>query len=340
MSFILEDQKNIEPLVSVFIPAYNAASYIEQAIQSVIDQTYQNFEIIVVNDGSTDETKNIIKRIADKDNRIKVFHNESNLGLSPTRNIGIDLCKGEYIALLDSDDYISNQRIKKQVFFLQNNPDFDAVSSWMQVFDETGHQQIIQYRDTLSDYKTVSLFYSPVSHAAALFKTSVLQKLRYRSEFKFAEDYDMWFRFLKQYKVAVIPEVLYFYRAHATQTISESNKKSHDQSHIELIKEIQSYFNIHSKKENINLHLQFCMNSKKPESTAELISFDHFMQLFLKSDIQYLNHLNFRNFVYTNYWQTPFFKLWPQLNFLQRIKLLKSPFCQLSVFQKMKLILK
>jgi glycosyltransferase involved in cell wall biosynthesis len=340
MHFVLEDKREIIPLVSVFIPAFNAEAYIEQAVNSVLSQTYQHFEIIVVNDGSTDETKNVLEEIAKKDKRIKVFHNDFNLGLSPTRNKGIALCKGEFIALLDADDLISNQRIEKQVHFLKSNPEFDAVSSWMQIFDVEGYKQIIQYREKLNDYKSASIFYSPVSHAAALFKRSVLQVLKYRIQFKFAEDYDMWFRFLKQYKVAVLPEALYFYRAHASQTINDVNKKAHDYSHLQLIKEIQAFFKIPSTEQNLNVHLQFCMNSKSVSKVNELISLDSYLQFFLNSDTAYLDHLNFKKFVYTNYWQTPFFKFWPQLKFSERIKMLQSPFCMLSFCQKIKLFLK
>lgn len=340
MSIVLENQKVIEPLVSVFIPVYNAEGYIKEAIDSVLSQTYQNFEIIVLNDGSTDQTQHILEELAKKDERIKIYKNEQNLGLTLTRNKGISLCKGEYIALLDADDLMVKQRIEKQIDFFKTNPDYDAVSSWMQIFDQDGLKQIIRYRETMNDYKSVSIFYSPISHAAALFKSSVIQKLGYRSPFKFAEDYDMWFRFLMHYKVAVIPEVLYLYRAHHSQTIGAANKENQDFSHKELIKSMHCFFKIPSGDHNTNLHLQYCMNAVTLSSANQLMDFDEYMQLFLKSDNQYLNHLNFKKFVFTNYWQTPFFKLWPQLNFLQRIKMLKSPFCQLSVFQKMKLILK
>jgi glycosyltransferase involved in cell wall biosynthesis len=340
VSVVLENQKVIEPLVSVFIPVYNAEGYIEDAIDSVLNQTYQNFEIIVLNDGSTDQTQHILKELAKKDERIKIYKNEQNLGLTLTRNKGINLCKGEYIALLDADDLMVKQRIEKQIDFLKTNPDYDAVSSWMQIFDQYGLKQIIRYRETMNDYKSVSIFYSPISHAAALFKSSVIQKLGYRTPFKFAEDYDMWFRFLMHYKVAVIPEVLYLYRNHEAQTISDTNKKAHDYYHLELIRAMQDYFKIQSNIKNLNLHLQYCMNAVTLSSANQLIDFDEYMQLFLKSDNQYLINIHFKKFVFTNYWQTPFFKLWPQLNFLQRIKMLQSPFCQLSVFQKIKLILK
>lgn len=115
------------PTVSVIIPAYNAEKYIEETVDSVLKQSYQNFEIIIVNDGSTDLTKDILDRLAKKDSRIIVFHKE-NSGVSNSRNVGISLSKGEYLAFLDADDYWLEDNLLLKVKALENN-DCDFVYS-------------------------------------------------------------------------------------------------------------------------------------------------------------------------------------------------------------------
>jgi glycosyltransferase involved in cell wall biosynthesis len=195
------------PLISVLFPVYNAGLFLEHALISIFFQTYQNFEIIAIDDCSTDNSLEILYKYQEKNNRIKIIKNERNLGLIDSLNIGLTHCSGDYIARMDPDDYIDKERFKKQIDFLTIHHDFDAVSSWMESFDEKGFLKIIKYRENIKDIKATLLFYSPVSHAASIFRASILKELAYRPEYKYAEDYDLWFRFLQKYKVGVIQEV-------------------------------------------------------------------------------------------------------------------------------------
>lgn len=128
-----------QPLVSIVTPMYNSEEYIEQTINSVLNQQYENWELIIVDDGSTDDSWNIIKRIADKDQRIKIFKRDrSPKGVSTSRNIGIECSKGEYIIFLDSDDMLYPHCLKNRVSYLRNNPELDFAVFQMEMFLPNG----------------------------------------------------------------------------------------------------------------------------------------------------------------------------------------------------------
>ena len=118
-----------EPLVSVLIPCYNCEKYVEEAVMSIIEQSYSNLEILVIDDGSTDNTGSILQELAQKDSRIRYIKNETNLKLIRTLNKGIDLCRGKYIARMDADDISLPTRIVKQVNFLEKHPDIGIVGT-------------------------------------------------------------------------------------------------------------------------------------------------------------------------------------------------------------------
>jgi len=131
-----------EPLVSIIMPVYNGEKYIKEAIDSVINQTYKNWELIIVNDGSKDNTEKIIKSYYDK--RIKYFCQE-NRGVSAARNKALELAKGKYVTFLDSDDYLPPNSIKARVEYLEKNPDIDIVDGVVVVKDEKLNKTLRKY---------------------------------------------------------------------------------------------------------------------------------------------------------------------------------------------------
>jgi glycosyltransferase involved in cell wall biosynthesis len=327
------------PLVSILIPVYNAELYIVNAIKSCLLQTYSNIEIIVINDGSTDCTVQKIKELISNDSRIKFYNNINNLGLIETLNFGLNQCKGKYIARMDADDLISPNRINNQIEFLTQNPTISAVSSWMLEFDGSGYNKTIQYRNDLNEIKSVSMFYSPVSHAASLFHAIVLKKLEYRNEFTFAEDYDMWIRFLQNYKVGVIPEVLYYYRSHANQSIKSGNDSKKEDSNVKIIELIHTYFKIESTDHLRRFHLKYLFKEEKIDSYKLFKEWDAYLQNLLNSNNTYLQRGSFCKYVFKNYWQTNFYNLTKEVKFQNRLSIVMSPFCLLSYLQKLKYVL-
>jgi glycosyltransferase involved in cell wall biosynthesis len=328
------------PLVSVFIPAYNAELYIENAIRTCLLQTYTNFEIIIVNDGSTDNTSVIVEKLKNTEDRIQIYHNETNLGLSPTRNRGVELCKGDYIALLDADDLMHPMRLEKQVEYLINNQEYNAVSSWMEQFDESGNRKRIRYSKDLNKIKSKSIFYSPVSHAASMFKANVLKKLGYRKEFIFAEDHDLWIRFLQNYSIDVIPVVLYYYRSHATQSIKPGNEIRKEQSYLNIIQSIHTYFKIDSTDKLRRIHLKYLFQEEKMDNYILFRQWEDYLKKLLNTNQGYLDSSTFRNFVFANYWQNNFIKCYSKFNIIQCIMLLQSPFSRFTNIQKFRFLVK
>lgn len=212
------------PLVSVLMPVYNGEKYVSLAIESILSQTFQDFEFIIVNDASTDSTKDIISAYAIKDPRIVIITNESNLNIAGSLNKGIESAKGDFIARMDADDIALKDRLEKQSKLLVENPKVAVVGSDIQVIDESGN--FLGYRKYPTDsraLKKVIFRYSPFAHPAVMFRKKVVQDAGGYDKTKSpSEDVDLWFRLGVLYDFMSIPQVLLKYRVFLN---SSSNKK-------------------------------------------------------------------------------------------------------------------
>ena len=164
-----------DKLVSVIIPVYNVEKFVEQAIVSIIDQTYKHLEIIVIDDGSSDATYQIVADLASQDPRIKLYKNERNLKIVKTLNRALSLAQGEYIARMDGDDISALDRIEKQVAFLESNPDYDLVGCSLIAIDENGMEvsRTVWFSDQELLMKLLT-YIAPVAHPTWLARKSVL----------------------------------------------------------------------------------------------------------------------------------------------------------------------
>lgn len=195
-------------LVSVIIPVFNAELTIRRALDSIINQTYKNIEIIIVDDGSTDNTLQEINQI--QDHRIKIIKNIKNLGISKTFNKGLSVSTGNFIARQDADDYSDIKRIESQVKYLINNPDVDIVGSNAKLFDEKkiwgqiSHSQKPEQQNWLSGCQIVA--------ASMLLRSSVVKKIGgYSEDLPRAEDYEFFLRSIKNgFQIENVNEYLYF----------------------------------------------------------------------------------------------------------------------------------
>jgi glycosyltransferase involved in cell wall biosynthesis len=203
-------------LVSVLMPVYNAGGFVKESIDSILKQTYSNFELIIINDGSTDSSEEIILSI--KDSRIRYVKNETNLGLIKTLNKGIDLCKGEFIARMDADDISLPDRLKKQLEFMEKNSEVGVCGSDYIHFGKGKHISLTSHHehDWIAGWM---LFNSSVVHPALMIRTSVIKNESpyFNSEYKHVEDYELWSRLIFKNKFADVPETLLKYRIHASQ---------------------------------------------------------------------------------------------------------------------------
>ncbi len=200
------------PLVTVMMPVFNGEKYIKFAIESILSQTYKDFELLIVNDASTDKTVNIIHTY--KDSRIRLIHNSKQLGLSAIRQRGISKSRGRLIAFLDSDDITLSHRLEKQINFLGENAEVAAVGSWVEVIDEKGSKTGRIWRHATSEriIPSILLFRNCFTQSSMMVRKKHLVEFGYRQDYWAAPDYDLWSRMIAKYKMANISEVLTYYR--------------------------------------------------------------------------------------------------------------------------------
>ncbi len=216
---------NIQPLVSILVPAYNAALFISETIESALLQTYTNIEIIICDDGSNDTTKAIIEDYISNHKNIILLCNVVNLGIARTRNKLLDRARGEYIAWLDSDDIALNTRIEKQVNFLSANPNIYAVGGGRILIDEIGNE-ISQFKHSV---RTSSVGFNQLNIIFRnLFCNSTMMmrvtKQRFNAEFPPAEDFEYWSRMMliEKLKIVNLPYIFVKYRIHSSNNSSKN----------------------------------------------------------------------------------------------------------------------
>ena len=200
------------PMITVLMPVYNGELYIRYAIDSILCQSFKDFELLIVNDASTDRTVEIIESYTDS--RIRLVHNEINLKHGVALNRGLELAQGQYIARMDSDDISCPARLEKQKIFLDSNQNVALVGSWAEIIDEKGNARGIKTFLTNSPLlKWKLLFCNTFIHSSIMFRKScVLPLLGYDCNYALAEDYDLWSRISFEHEVANIPEVLVKWR--------------------------------------------------------------------------------------------------------------------------------
>ena len=205
------------PAVSVILPAYNCQQYVGKAIQSVLQQTFTDFELIIINDGSTDQTETSILQFTDP--RIIYLQNPENKGLIYTLNRAIELAKGNYIARMDSDDICVQERLSKQKGYLDGHSETTMVASTINFIDASGNDKGIWSLDR----KTISPavirdempFENCIAHPSIMIRADILRKLKYDPRQVNIEDYDLWLRLLNRgHVIGKINEPLLWYRVH------------------------------------------------------------------------------------------------------------------------------
>ncbi len=210
------------PLISVVLPVYNGEKYLAEAIDSILAQTITNFELIIIDDGSTDNSLAKLKQYQNRDDRIRLIARE-NRNLATTLNDLIDLARGEWIARMDQDDNALPHRFERQLQWLEQTG-ADICGSWVQLFGTTD-KRVLKHPQTDQANKMELLFCVPFAHPSVMMKTELVKQLRYNKAWEKCEDYDLWERAAHAgWKMTNVPEVLLLYRQHATQiSTSTSN---------------------------------------------------------------------------------------------------------------------
>ncbi len=207
------------PLVSVVMPVFNGARWLPAAIKSIQEQTLADFEFVIVDDGSTDETGDILLRNAEDDRRICVQRQE-HFGITAALNRGCDLAHSRFIARMDADDVAHPERLRKQLAYLADHPEIGAIGTWARVIDEgereTGELMPATEPAALRAYL---LKQNPFVHSSMMISADLLRRVgAYRRALEGAEDYDLWLRISEHAKLANLPEFLMSYRRRSTPT--------------------------------------------------------------------------------------------------------------------------
>lgn len=212
------------PNITVLMPVYNAEEYLQEAIDSILRQTFTDYEFIIIDDGSTDNSLEIIKKYSDS--RIRLVQNLKNLGLPTTLNIGMDLARGKYIARMDNDDISHPLRFEKQVAFMDDNPHISICGTWMETIGNK-KGKIIETPENNEEIKRSLLLDSSISHPTVFLRMSEFNRcnLRYDPDYKDCEDIELWIRALKYLYASSLQQVLYYYRIHPKQTCRIDNRQ-------------------------------------------------------------------------------------------------------------------
>jgi glycosyltransferase involved in cell wall biosynthesis len=218
------------PAISIILPAFNSASFLKDAIESVLQQTFTDFELIVINDGSTDNSEAIICSFTDP--RIIYSNNEKNQGLIFTLNKGIDMARGAYIARMDADDICLPNRLAIQKQWLDTHPETAVVASLVEFIDEhnqtTGQWKLDNKTTTASAIRRILPFENCIAHPSIMARKSILQNYKYNPLQRNIEDYDLWLRLVADgYTIEKVPQVLLQYRTHPSSiTVSKLRKNN------------------------------------------------------------------------------------------------------------------
>jgi glycosyltransferase involved in cell wall biosynthesis len=245
------------PKVSVLMPVFNGERYLRDAVASILGQTFQDFELLIINDGSRDGSREIIESL--QDSRVVPVDNGENLGLIATLNKGLNLARGDYIARMDCDDLSRPERLEKQVAFLDAHPDVALCGTWIRKFG-IRRDKVCRYHTDPLLLACGLLFDSVLAHPTVMLRKRMFTDngLFYDVAYKHAEDYELWVRASKRHRLGTVAEVLLDYRVHPAQISSAFNAdqlESAGRVRLSLLKDIglvpdAEQFEIHQRLGN------------------------------------------------------------------------------------------
>jgi len=265
--------RNFNPKVTVIIPVYNGEQFLRTSIESILNQTYGNFNVLVIDDGSTDNSQEIIKMYHDP--RIKVLTNEKNQGLVFSLNRGLDCSDGDYAARMDCDDFSLPTRLEKQVEFMESNPDVGVCGTWYSVYDESLSNEMYTANLAVNpeEIRTVLFFCCCLCHPSTMLRLSYFNKfqLRYNKSDLHAEDYGLWVRCSRLFQLANIPEVLLHYRLSPKGICYTHRSEQMASTGRILIENLKNLGIQRSDNEFLRLHCKIILGKDKLGGSADKI---------------------------------------------------------------------
>ncbi|MEH7384323.1 glycosyltransferase [Bacillus sp. JJ1521] len=248
------------PLVTVFIPVYNSEVYIKESLDSILNQTYTNIEILIVDDGSTDKSIDIIKSF--NDSRIRIISNKENRGIPFSRNVGLTNSNGKYMAIMDADDIAVLNRIEIQVDFMEKNQDIDAIGTYYEMFGGRLKRTFETKYTSSEEVKAKLLFSSPIGNPTSFVRLEKIKEynLSYNLNYFVAQDYDFWVQLSKVGKLEILPKVLLKYRTgHLNITQNTKGNKAIQRKKIidSIHSDIINYYNFKLSEKELESYNEF-----------------------------------------------------------------------------------
>tara|TARA_A100001011_G_C14289605_1_gene835522 strand:+ start:749 stop:1615 length:867 start_codon:yes stop_codon:yes gene_type:complete len=273
------------PLVSVLINCFNEQKYIKKSIQSIIDQTYKNWELIIWDDKSSDNTLKIVKSFQDK--RIKIFTNDKHLGLGPSRIKAQEKISGEFVAILDADDFSEKDRLERQIKIFKMNKNVSIVCSWVKLIDE--NDRVIgknTFTDNYFNLKETLSYKNIIPHPSVMYKTDSAKRSGwYNDSLEYAQDYDLSIKLLHKEEGHVIKDFLTSVRIRKnSMTLSKNLRELRIKEVIIILKKIRRMYNLKRKISHLNLR-----NIKIYELKLDILSLN--FSNFIKKTITILSKL-------------------------------------------------
>lgn len=246
--------------VSVIMPAYNAEKYIKEAIDSILNQTYTDYEFIIINDCSTDNTEAVILSYSDP--RIIYVKNGQNLGVAATLNRGLAIAQGEYIARMDADDISMPKRFEKQVAYLKDHVEVAVVGCAVERFSETDSYGVRTFAQSREMMSCDMLFSCGLAHPSVMMRRSVIVQIGgYDREFDGLEDYELWCRVEEYYGILAMSDVLLRYRIHKFQ-VSKNPSEQYRERMIRLKKRQLEKLEIPIEGAQAESFYAYCLGNK------------------------------------------------------------------------------
>jgi glycosyltransferase involved in cell wall biosynthesis len=256
-----------KPRVSVLLPCYNAVTTVVEAVDSILSQDYDDFELVIINDGSTDQTQALLDRYAGSP-RVRVLQQE-NRGLISTLNHGLETCEGEYIARMDADDIAMPDRLRRQVEFMDANPDVVCCGTAVEYFgDRQGIKKLPVTHEACID---TLLLGSCFAHPAVMLRKDILVSfgISYDKTALYAEDYALWCELAKVGRLANLEYVGLRYRVHAAQ-ISQAKRDHQIGTHVEIAKRFRAQLGLKDVDASRLSHFLFGAGRESPGLTSRV----------------------------------------------------------------------
>lgn len=325
------------PKITVLMPVYNGEKFLREAINSILMQTFKDFEFLIINDGSADKTAHILKTY--NDSRIRIINHKGNKGLISSLNEGVKLAKGKFIIRMDQDDISLPLRLEKQIGFMRDNPDTVVCGTCLKLFD-SDNDNIWKVPGDFERIRCLMLFYSVIYHPTVIIRTKIFKKLNfyYDKSFSHADDYELWVRIMENFKVSNLEEVLLYRRVHQDSIGNTYNKiqvKNANKVRLYLIHKLRifpqkkefkiheaiSYWKFKADKKFVIGAEEWLIKLLESNKAIKIYSDLHFSKVLAeKWFLVCLNAVKFGSWTWKAFWQSSLSK-YSDLTLKQKIKL-------------------